>query len=248
MTLSGKTALVTGGTRGIGFAIAKALAAEGARVAICHPGDPRAGRAEAELSALGPAFAFTADVSVEADVVAFFDAVEERLGSPDIVVANAGILREAPITEMPVEQFDRVIAVNLRGSFLTTREAARRMGAAKTKAGRIITIASDLAHLGREGLSAYAASKGGVVSLTRSLARELAPAILVNAIAPGSTVTDMTSPENMSPEALAKDLDTPLGRFGTPEEIAAMAVFLAGPGAGFITGQVFGVNGGSAMT
>jgi 3-oxoacyl-[acyl-carrier protein] reductase len=243
MTLAGKVAVVTGGTRGIGLAIARAFAAEGANVAVCHPGDPQAEAVAGELAALAPALVFEADVASEAAVAAFFDAVEDRLGTPDIVVSNAGILREARIAEMAMEDFDRLMAVNLRGTFLVAREAARRM-----RAGRLITVASDLAHLGREGLSAYAASKGGVVSLTRSLARELAPAILVNAIAPGSTETDMTSPASMSAEALAKDLATPLGRFGKPEEIAAMAVFLAGPGAGFITGQVFGVNGGSAMT
>jgi len=132
--------------------------------------------------------------------------------------------------------------VNLRGSFLTTREFSRR-----TTKGRIINIASDLGVLGRENMVAYTASKGGIISLTRTLALELAPDILVNAIAPGSTETDMTSPQSMSPQALAKDLNTPLARFGQPEEIADMAVFLAGPKSQFITGQCFGVNGGSVM-
>lgn len=240
MTLAGKIAIVTGGTRGIGLAIARALLAQGARVALCHPGDPRADQVARDLSQLGPALMVAADVAVEADVIALFDAVGAAFGVPDIVVSNAGILRESPIAQMDAADFDRVIAVNLRGTFLVAREAARRMGQ-----GRLITIASDLAQIGREDMSAYAASKGGVVSLTRSLARELAPRILVNAIAPGSIATEMTSPESMSPEALAKDLATPLARFGQPDEIAAMAVFLSGPQAGFITGQIIGVNGGS---
>ncbi|MFC2967650.1 SDR family NAD(P)-dependent oxidoreductase [Acidimangrovimonas pyrenivorans] len=242
MTLAGQTAIVTGGARGIGKAIALALAGAGARVAICHYQDPQAGATLAELQAHAPALEMSADVADEAQVIGFFDRVEAELGRPGIVVSNAGILHEAPFAETSVEDFDRVIAVNLRGTFLTTREAARRM-----EKGRILTIASDLGLLGRERLGSYCASKGGVISLTRSLARELAPDILVNAIAPGSVATDMTSPESMSAEALAKDLATPLARFGKPEEIAAMALFLAGPGAGFVTGQVIGVNGGSAM-
>lgn len=234
MTLDGQVAVVTGGSRGIGLAIARALAGAGARVAICHPGD-------AEAAALEPALlSVTADVAVEADVARLFDTVHDALGPPRLVYANAGILQEAPLRETAAADFDRVIAVNLRGAFLTAREAARRMDR-----GRIIFTASDLGLLGRADMAAYCASKGGVIALTRSLARELAPDILVNAIAPGAIETDMTA--GMTPEAMAHDMDTPLARFGHPEEIAAMALFLAGPQAGFITGQILGVNGGSAM-
>ncbi|MDX1780779.1 MAG: SDR family oxidoreductase, partial [Thalassovita sp.] len=207
-----------------------------------HPGDPEAADTLAAIEAVSAGMAFEADVSDEAQVVAFFDAVETRFGAPDILVNNAGILREAPLTETRIEDFDQVIAVNLRGAFLAAREFARR-----TSTGRMINIASDLGLLGRPEMSAYTASKGGIIALTRTWARELAPGILVNAIAPGSIETDMTSPESMSPEQLAQDMDTPLARFGRPEDIAAMALHLAGPGGDFITGQVLGVNGGSAM-
>lgn len=242
--LAGQVALVTGGSRGIGRAIAYALASAGAHVAICHPGDPQAKKVLKMLKMAGDACSIEADVSSEAQVISMFDQVTEALGAPDIVVSNAGILHEAPLISTLVEDFDRVIAVNLRGCFLVNREAARRM---QGREGRIINLASDLGFLGREQMSSYCASKGGVISLTRSLARELAPNILVNAIAPGSVDTEMTSADSMSPEALAKDLATPLARFGRVEEIAAMAVFLASPQASFITGQVYGVNGGSAM-
>ncbi|MEC9311185.1 MAG: SDR family oxidoreductase, partial [Pseudomonadota bacterium] len=124
---------------------------------------------------------------------------------------------------------------------------ASRAFVRRTDSGRIINIASDLGLLGRENMLAYTASKGAIITMTRTLARELAPGILVNAVAPGSTETDMTSPQNMSPEAIAKDLDTPLARFGQPREIADMVAFLASPQSGFITGQCFGVNGGSVM-
>jgi len=242
MSLAGKVALVTGGSRGIGRAIALALAGQGARVAICHPGDAKAAEVMAEIEALSGGISVQADVSDEAQVQALFDAVNDRLGPVDILVNNAGILYESPLAETAAADFDRVIAVNLRGPFLTSRELVRRR-----RAGRIINIASDLGILGREDMAGYTASKGGVIALTRTLARELAPDVLVNAIAPGSVATDMTRPESMSPEQLAKDLDTPLARFGRPQEIAAMAVFLAGPESEFITGQCFGVNGGSVM-
>ncbi|MBR9649747.1 SDR family NAD(P)-dependent oxidoreductase [Thalassovita aquimarina] len=243
MTLQGKTALVTGASRGIGRAIALALADAGAKVAFCHPGDTQADQTFAELSERTYARAILADVSDEAQVIAMFDTISADLGTPDILINNAGILRETPLAETDATDFDRVIAVNLRGGFLCSREFVRR-----TDTGRIINIASDLGLLGRENLVAYSASKGGVIAMTRSLARELAPNILVNAIAPGSIETDMTSPASMTPEQLAKDMDTPLARFGQPEDIAAMAVFLCGSGGNFITGQCLGVNGGSVMT
>ncbi|MFZ2101015.1 MAG: 3-oxoacyl-ACP reductase family protein [Oricola sp.] len=249
-SLSGRIAVVTGGSRGIGRAIALAFAREGADIAICHKGDPQADATLTTLRSGGvKACAIDADVSSESDVVALFERVADELGPVDIAVANAGILREAPLLETSAEDFDAVVSVNLRGAFLTAREAARAMLARPetAPAGRIITISSDLAFLGRERMAAYCASKGGIASLTRSLARELAPRILVNAIAPGPVDTDMTSPQSMSAEALAKDLASPLARFARPEEIAALAVFLAGEGSSFVTGQCYGANGGSAM-
>lgn len=234
MRLADEIAVVTGGSRGIGRAIAQALHHAGARVAICHPGDPQAESLESEILSV------SADVAVEADMIRLFDEVETRFGAPTLVYANAGILDEAPLRDTSLEAFDRTLSVNLRGAFLTAREAARRMAT-----GRIVFTASDLGLLGREGMAAYCASKAGIIGLTRSLARELAPDILVNAIAPGSIETEMTA--GMTSEAIAKDMATPLARFGRPEEIAAMALFLASPEAGFVTGQVMGVNGGSAM-
>ncbi|MEO1950346.1 3-oxoacyl-ACP reductase family protein [Thioclava sp.] len=243
MNLQGKVALVTGGSRGIGRAIALALAEQGAKVAFCHPDDAQARDTLAELQKLTEAESLPADVADEAQVEGMFDAVMSRFGRIDILVNNAGILREGPIAETKIDEFDRVIAVNLRGTFLASRAFVRR-----TEEGRIINIASDLGILGREEMSAYTASKGAIIALTRTLARELAPKILVNAIAPGSIETDMTSPASMSPEQLAIDMATPLARFGQPEDIAAMACYLAGPQSNFITGQCFGVNGGSVMT
>lgn len=242
MSLRGKIALVTGGSRGIGSAIAIALANEGAKVAICHHDDPKAQETLTSINAVSTGLSQVADVTDEAAIIALFDVVTQQLGAPDILVNCAGILRESPLAETDVAEFDLVIAVNLRGTFLASREFVRC-----TSGGRIINIASDLGVLGRENMAAYTASKGAIISLTRSLALELSPDFLVNSIAPGSIETDMTSPQNMSPEAIVKDLDTPLARFGQPEEIADMAAYLAGPKSRFITGQCFGVNGGSVM-
>ena len=174
-----------------------------------------------------------------------FAAVLPRLGGLDILVNNAGILIEKPLLETSADDFDRLIGVNLRGVFLVGREAIRVM--AGQGGGRVINIASELAYLGRENCSIYCASKGGVLSLTRSWAREFAPHILVNAIAPGPTDTAMLGVGSTSPETLAKEAMNPLGRIARPEEIAAAAVFLAGPGATFMTGQCVSPNGGAAM-
>ncbi len=247
MSLAGKVAVVTGGSRGIGRAIVLELARQGASVAFCHAGDEQASATLAELEALSSGVAFSADVSDEGQLEAFFAISLEALGPASILVNNAGILRESPLVDTRIEDFDRVIAVNLRGSFLAARAFARQAGPHAATQRRIVNIASDLGILGREHMAAYTASKGAIIALTRSLALELAPHTLVNAIAPGSIETDMTSPAQMSPEQLAKDMDTPLARFGQPQDIAAMAAYLAGPNANFITGQCFGVNGGSVL-
>lgn len=245
--LNGRTALVTGAGRGIGAAIASALAEAGAAVAVNYAHSRE--KADAVVAGIeaagGRAVAVAADVADEDAVEAMMRAVDEALGPPDIVVNNAGIIDQRRTAETSAADFDRVIAVNLRGTFLVGRAAIRRMQA--RGGGRIINLASDLGYLGRAEFAAYCASKGAILALTRSWARELAPEILVNAIAPGPVGTDMLTPENMTPEWLEKEKDIPLARFGEPEEIARSAVFLAGAGGTFMTGQAIGPNGGSVM-
>jgi 3-oxoacyl-[acyl-carrier protein] reductase len=246
-SLEGKRALVTGGASGIGRAIAIAFAAEGAQVAVVDRA-PRA-KIEAVVAEIvargGHAFAVRADVADETAVLAMFKTALSRLGDLDVLVSNAGILIEKPLLETTAADFDRLIGVNLRGVFLVGREALRVM--ARRGEGRVINVASELAYLGRENCSVYCASKGGVLSLTRSWAREFAPGILINAIAPGPTDTAMLTRGSTSPETLAKEAQVPLGRLGRPEEIASAAVFLAGPGATFMTGQCVSPNGGAVM-
>jgi 3-oxoacyl-[acyl-carrier protein] reductase len=246
-TLAGKRALVTGGASGIGRAIALALAAEGARVAVAdRVAQEKIEAVVAEMgAAAAQAFAVRADVAEEAQVLSLFEAVLGRFGGLDILINNAGILIERPLLETTAEDFDRLIGVNLRGAFLVAREALRAM--VRQGEGRVINIASELAYLGRANCSIYCASKGGVLSMTRAWAREFAPGILVNAIAPGPTDTAMLGPGSTSPETLAKEAQNPLGRIGRPEEIASAAGFLAGPGATFMTGQCVSPNGGAAM-
>jgi 3-oxoacyl-[acyl-carrier protein] reductase len=186
-----------------------------------------------------------ADVAEEAEVLALFKAISGRFDGLDFLVNNAGILIEKPLLETTAEDFDRLIGVNLRGAFLVGREALRIM--TRQGEGRVINIASELAYLGRENCSVYCASKGGILSMTRAWAREFAPAILVNAIAPGPTDTPMLGAEFTSAETLANESQNPLGRIGRPEEIASAAVFLAGPGATFMTGQCVSPNGGAVM-
>ena len=244
MTLAGKHALVTGAARGIGRACAEALAGHGATVLLtdvlpCKDSLNSIGKAG------GEARHTHCDVSQEASVAALF---RDHFGSeqaPDFVVHCAGILHEAPTLETTSADFDKTIAVNLRGSFLVGQEALRAMS--RRGSGRLILIASDLAHTGREGFAPYVASKHGVLGLVRSWAKEFAPAITVNAICPGPIDTDMLGAESMSAHWREKELKIPLARFGQPEEVAAMALLLCGDGGAFITGQGLGVNGGSVM-
>ena len=247
-SLQGRRALVTGGSRGIGRAIAMALAADGARVAFGYHGErAEAERTRDELRAHDPAaVAIEADVSREDGATALVAGAVDALGGLDVVVNNAGILHEQPLLETDVADFDRVIGVNLRGTFLGGREAIRRM-VTQDGGGRVINIASDLGYLGRARNTAYCASKAGIGAMTRTWALEFAPDILANAIGPGPVDTDMLGADVMSEEQRQKEGDIPIGRIGRPEEIAGMAVFLAGPQATFITGQTFGVNGGSVM-
>jgi 3-oxoacyl-[acyl-carrier protein] reductase len=243
--LSGKRALVTGAARGIGRAIAGALAAEGAAVMLADLDGAGAERGAAEIAAAGGiAFAVSADVTDEARVVAMFEVALKRLGGLDILVNNAGVILEKPLLETTAAEFDRLMAVNLRGVFLVGREGIRHL---RQRGGRVINLASDLGYYGRSDFSAYCASKSGVLALTRSWAKEFAPGILVNSIAPGPIDTEMLGAANMSAAARAQEENIPLARIGKAEEVAAVAVFLAGPGASFVTGQAIGPNGGSVM-
>lgn len=247
-TLTGVRVLVSGGSRGIGRATAVSLASAGAKVAFGYHGDYAAALDTLAVvqTHYASAFSIEADVSVEAEAVKMVNRAIKGLGGLDVVVNNAGILHEAGLLDTTVEAFDGVIAVNLRGTFVVGRESIRHM--VQQGSGRVINIASDLGYLGRERNTAYCASKAGIGAMTRAWALEFAPRILVNAIAPGPTDTDMLGAEVMSEAQRQKESDIPLGRIGRPEEIANVVTFLAGPQATFITGQTYGVNGGSVMT
>jgi 3-oxoacyl-[acyl-carrier protein] reductase len=246
-TLSGKVALVTGGARGIGAAIAKALAAEGAAVAITyHEHGAEASSVVADVvAAAGRIAAIKADVASEEDAALSVRETIARFGALDILVNNAGVILEKPLLETTAADFDWLMSINLRGTFMTGREAIRHMAGAG--GGRVINIASDLGYFGREQFSVYCASKAAILNLTKSWAKEFAPQILINAIAPGPIDTDMLDLANMSPEWREKEEMIPLARIGRAEEVAAAALFLAGPSATFMTGQTIDPNGGSVM-
>ncbi len=245
--LSGQVACVTGGATGIGRAIAAALAASGARVAVNHHGqdDLVANVVGGIRNEGGLAQAFDADVADSVAVAAMVARIESDLGPIDILVNNAGILLEKPFLEIAEAEWDRVIAVDLKSVFLCTQAVLRRM--APRGRGCIINIASELAYLGRAEFTAYCAAKAGVVGLTKSLAREFAPHIRINGIAPGPTETAMLSLDLISPEWRAKELAIPAGRAAQPDEIAATAVFLASEHARFYCGQMLSPNGGALM-
>ncbi len=242
--LEDKVALVTGGSRGIGLAIAQSLAEAGARVAVVDVVGDRALTAAAELPGEGHA-GFLCDVADPDQVRATLSAVEEGVGPVDILVNNAGITRDNLLVRMKDEEFDDVIAVNLKGSFNFTRSVAR--GMMKRRDGVILNIASVVGLTGNAGQANYAASKAGVIGITKSVARELASrGVRCNAIAPGFIRTDMTGKLT---EEQVEELRTriPLGTLGAPADIANAARFLVGPGARYITGQVLAVDGGTVM-
>ena len=242
-SMAGKTALVTGAARGIGRACAIELATQGVTVACADVEEPLATmKAVSDLDGKGSAF--TCDVADESSVSRLFEKIEQESGGLDILVHCAGVMDKRPLLETRIQDFQRVVDINLTGTFIVGREAIRMM---QHGGGRIILIASDLSYLGRETCSAYVASKHGVLGLTRSWAKEFAPHILVNAICPGPIDTPMLDADNMSAEWRALELGIPLQRFGEAGEIAEMAVFLASDKARFITGQGIGVNGGSVM-
>jgi 3-oxoacyl-[acyl-carrier protein] reductase len=242
--LNGQVALVTGGTRGIGLGIARELAAGGARVAVVARDADRASEAAATLPGEGHQ-GFGADVADAEQVNALVKRVEEEMGSLDILVNNAGITRDNVLMRLKDEDWDTVVDTNLKGAFHTIRAASR--GMMKRRAGRVINITSIVGISGNKGQANYAASKAGLIGLTKSVARELASrGILVNAIAPGYIETDMTSALPDDARA-ALQSQIALGRLGQPEDVAAAVRFLAGPGASYITGQVLVVDGGMVV-
>jgi 3-oxoacyl-[acyl-carrier protein] reductase len=241
--LSGRTALVTGSTRGIGRAIAEALAQAGARVAVVGRDQARAAEAAAALG--GGAQGFAADVGDPASIAALIESVEKAFGQIDILVNNAGLTRDNILFRVKDDDWDTVLDANLRGAFLAIRATAR--GMIKRRWGRIINIASIVGITGNKGQANYAASKAGLIGLTKSVAKELGSRnVLVNAVAPGFIETDMTAA--MTPEARAAlSGQIPLERLGTPRDIAGVVTFLASDYASYITGQTLVVDGGMVM-
>jgi 3-oxoacyl-[acyl-carrier protein] reductase len=241
--LSGKVALITGSTRGIGLAIAQSLAECGARVAVVGRDQARAADAAASLT--GPAQGFACDVGDVAQVGALVERVEREMGSVDILVNNAGLTRDNILLRLKDEDWDAVIDTNLRAAFASMRAAAR--GMMKRRWGRMINIASVVGLIGNRGQANYAASKAGLIGLTKSVAREFASRnILANVVAPGFIETDMTAA--MTPEARATlSAQIPLERLGAPRDVAAAVAFLASEHASYITGQVLVVDGGLVM-
>ena len=241
--LEGKTAVVTGGSRGIGAAIATLLAERGAAVVVSARDADRLAAAVKDLEAMGAAAAGVAgDVSRREDAERVVDTARERFGRLDILVNNAGITRDGLLLRMKDEDWDRVLEVNLRGAFVMSRAASKVM--VRQKGGRIINMSSAAGAMGNAGQANYSASKAGLIGFTKAAARELSHwGILVNAVAPGLIETDMAA----ALPAAARDAllaQVPLGRVGTPREVAEVVGFLAGEGATYITGQVFHVNGG----
>jgi 3-oxoacyl-[acyl-carrier protein] reductase len=246
--LTGKTALVTGGSRGLGRAIALALAGQGADVAINYRGNAEAAdEVAARVTAMGRrAPTIQGDTSAGQEACeAIVSAALEALGSVHILVNNAGITRDNLLMRMSADEWDAVIATNLTGPFWMTRAVARPM--LKARAGRIINMSSAAGRMGNPGQANYAAAKAGLIGLTKTTARELASrGITCNAIAPGLVATDLTAdmPAGATEALVAL---TPLGHLGTVDDVAAAAVYFASDEAAYVTGQVLGVDGGIVM-
>ncbi len=247
ISLKDKVALVTGGSRGIGRAIALALADSGAAVVVNYKGNQAA--ADEVVRAIesrdGRALAVQADVAQPADVERLFKQVIDTYGRLDILINNAGVTRDTLLLRMKETDFDEVINTNLRGTYLCTKAALRPMS--RARGGRIINITSVVGLIGNAGQANYAAAKAGLVGFTKSIAREMASrAITVNAVAPGYVDTEMTAGlGDQIKEAILENI--PLGRLGTPDDIAGVVCFLASDAAAYITGQTLTVDGGMVM-
>ena len=247
MIEDGRVALVTGGGRGIGRAVAVRLANEGAKVAISYrSNDMTAEEVAEEVRAAGAECEiFKGDVASPEDVDALFKGVGEALGPVEILVNNAGLTRDNLMMRMKESEFDEVLSTNLKGTYLCTRAALRPM--IRARWGRIVNVSSVVGLVGNAGQANYAASKAGIIGFTKSVAREVAQRhITANVVAPGYVETELTS--NLSAEV--KDRirgQVPAGRFAQAEEVAEVVAFLAGEGAGYITGQTVAVDGGMTM-
>jgi NAD(P)-dependent dehydrogenase (short-subunit alcohol dehydrogenase family) len=243
MELEERVAIVTGAASGIGAAVARALAAQGATVVAVDRDGDGASAVVASLGA-GPAFAVGADVTDESDLDTLFATVATRCGRLDILVNSAGVFERHPFTEIPLERWERVLAVNLTAPMRLAQRAVRAMDAG----GAIVNISSIAAGFGAAGSAAYCASKGGLEALTRAMAVELAPAgVRVNAVAPHAIETPMTAGLHGTELGAVALAGIPTGRFGAADEVAAAVAFLAGPHAGFVTGATVAVNGGASV-
>lgn len=247
MSFANRAAVVTGGSRGIGRAICLALASQGVNIALCYAGSAeQAENTAEECRALGvQAMAVKCDVADAAQVQNLMDTTLAAFGRIDILVNNAGITRDKLMMTMKETDFDAVIATNLKGAFLCTRAVTRPM--MKQRYGRIVNLSSVVGVHGNAGQANYAASKAGLIGMTKSAAKELASrGITVNAVAPGFIETDMTAvlPENVKSGLLGA---IPMGALGSPEDVANAVAFLASDEARYITGQVLGVDGGMGM-
>ncbi len=247
MLLEGKTALVTGASRGIGRAIALELARQGANVTVNYAGnEAKAQMVVEEIQKLGAkAFKVKADVTNEADVKDMVKQIISEFGSLDILINNAGITRDNLLMRMKEEEFDQVINTNLKGVFICTKAVTRQM--MKQRNGKIVNVASVVGVSGNPGQANYVAAKAGVIGLTKTAAKELASRnIFVNAVAPGFISTDMTDALTDEQRKGMHDL-IPLGKLGEPEDVAKVVRFLASDDANYITGQTIHVDGGMVM-